>query len=674
VRVCLGFLVVLCGMVSAEEPVRRHVLALIEGTRPDPHNEDVVHEILELPLNHLGMLVRRHYIGNGPPPEAWLEDARAVLTYFGADAKPCAWLWPWLRRVVPHYRLRVIHFGDFGPLETKELPDWLARFGLKYDDGFLDGPVALKVDFIREKDCAYEADPRLNANHRGPRSISRRNTPWVTTRPLYEQTDVRHPVVTGPWGAIALDPWAVKTGSDDQDRRWHLNPFLFFRDALGLNAVPAPHPSVLNGRRMWFLQVDGDGFESLTTIRPNELAAAVMLDEVFLKYKLPYTVSIIVRSLTTDYDVEQPTDAMRLAKRILNLENVEAASHGVLHTLLWQQSLTKDSPPRTIMWYGSLQHYTYSDVAEVRDSIRFIDSRLMIPPKRCEVMLWTGHANPFERAIQAAVDAKCWNVNGGVFRWDRWSDSVGFVSPWSRRVGKRLQVYAGAANENDFEGFFDTMPGAFGHIDTTVERTGHPRILKPANLYIHFYSAEHEARLQSIHDLVRRWAFREPTAPVFASTYAKAVHSAVNSARIAKTKQGWRFHDFGGCRTVRIDDETRRPDFAKSYGLLGARRLNGSLYLHLARNDAEVVLAKDPPRYPHVEEANCLLRNAVLDGRSVAVTATAHNRREVRFAGFEPGARVAVVLDGEPEKRTADKQGRIRVRLPDPGTTRILVR
>ena len=34
------------------------------------------------------------------------------------------------------------------------------------------------------------------------------------------------------------------------------------------------------------------------------------------------------------------------------------------------------------------------------------------------------------------------------------------------------QVYAGAANENVFDGFYDTMPGAFRHIDTTIERTG----------------------------------------------------------------------------------------------------------------------------------------------------------------------------------------------------------
>jgi hypothetical protein len=673
VRIC-AFLLALCTMAPAGEPVRRHVIALMPGTAPDEHTEDIVHQLVEMPLNHLGMVVRRHYVGNGPPPGTWLPDARAVLTWFHGGMEPIDWLWPWLERARDAHRLRVVHLGDFGPLEGERLTPWLKRFGLDYDARYVAGPIGIDVRFHDEKACAYEDDPRRHASHRGPRATDPANEIWVATRPIADRDDVRTPVVVGPWGGLALDPWVANGGTEQNDRRWYLDPFRFLRDALGLAGVPAPHPSVLNGRRMWFLQVDGDGFESLSTARPGSFSAEVLLDEILLQYQLPYTVSVIVRGLTKDYDVREPTPAMKLAQKILNLPHVEAASHGVLHTLEWQRPLRRDSSPREIMWYGNLLNYTYSPEAEVRDSIRFINERLMDPGKRCEVMLWTGNANPLEGPLDETVRAKCWNINGGGFRWDRWTDSVGYVSPWSRRVGRRLQVYAGAGNENNFEGYFTTMPTAFRHIDATIERTGSPRILKPANIYIHFYSAESLARLGPVHDLVRRWGLREPTAPVFASTYAKAVHSAVETARYFRTERGWRFAGFGDCRTVRIDDEARPIDWASSKGLLGAHRIADSLYVHLASPDAVLAFGDEPQRYPHVREANCLLEETILDGTQVKVVATAHNRRVVAFAGFTPGGDVRIRIDEHETTMRADKDGVVTVTLPKPGTTRLVAR
>ena len=52
--------------------------------------------IFENPGDYLGLVVRRWPIGNGAPPEEWLDDARAVLTWFGADTPPEPWLWPQL--------------------------------------------------------------------------------------------------------------------------------------------------------------------------------------------------------------------------------------------------------------------------------------------------------------------------------------------------------------------------------------------------------------------------------------------------------------------------------------------------------------------------------------------------------------------------------------------------
>ena len=287
-------------------------------------------------------------------------------------------------------------------------------------------------------------------------------------------------------------------------------------------------------------------------------------------------------------------------------------------------------------------------------------------------MLWTGEANPDEDAIAAAEQAGCVHLNGGVFRWDAWHDSLAFVTPWSRRVGSRLQVYAGAANENTFEGFFDTMPGAFAHIDTTITRTGRPRILKPANLYVHFYSAENKQRLAALLGLLKRWPGQE-TAPVFASTYARSVRSAVESAKIVRTPRGWRFDNFGDCRSVRIDDEARTVDLHRSRGVLGFRRKGRRLWIHLAQSNAEVVLAEEAQRKPHVEQANCLLTEAEFGESGVAVTAAAHNPRVVVFAGFAPNAPLKILIDSTARTGRSDADGRVSVHLPHAGSSRIAV-
>ncbi|MCZ6572032.1 MAG: hypothetical protein ACE10D_01445 [Planctomycetota bacterium] len=667
-------------LTSEGQEIRRGVLALYDsaGTSWRLDSENPIRQVLEMPLNHLGMVVRRYDIRHGPPPPESLEGARAIVTYFVENQAPCPdWLWPWMETAIRKRGLRVVHFGGFGPLgltKPGERPErlirWLRGFGLDYDHGYAAGTFEVSVSFPDLAACSFEASPQSLRVHRGPRNLVSQNRPWVVTRSRREN-EPRSPVITGPWGALALAPYWIHPGDIPAGRRWTLDLFRFLREALGLDGVPAPHPAVLNGRRMFMLHVDGDGFESLSTVQPGELCGKVFLDEIIERYELPLTVSVIVGSLTDDLEVAEPTAAMRMARRVLSHERVEPASHSVLHPLDWSKPLTARSPPRTVTSYPGLQNYEYDQAAEVRESIRFINERLLKPGKRCRLMLWSGEANPSRRVLDECERLGILNLNAGVFRWDEAHDSISFVSPWARLLGNRIQVHAGAANENDFKGFFTTMPGAFAHIDTTLQRTKRHGILKPANLYIHFYSVERPGRLAALHRLIRRWAIEEPTAPVFASTYIEAVRSAIQGARILRRPHGWAFRDFGACRSVRIDGEKRHVDWVRSSGLLGARRMNGTLYLHLAAPDAELVFAQEPQPGPHVEQANHLLTDAALGETGVAVTSESLAHRVLVFAGFRAGSGVLVRIDGAEEARTADERGRVSMALKPGGPTRI---
>lgn len=661
------------------EPVARHVIALFDGDagHQDLDVEDPVHQLLELPLHHLGMVVVRHDVRRGPPPRETLTDLRAVITFFDHTEEPVGWLMSWLEERRREGGIRFLHLGELGPLrfpvqsgESGRLARWFAGFGLGFDSYFAEQPLGVEVKLRDPLLCAFEADPRGHSIHHGPWIESGANIPWITTECPTDPGHTRTPVVTGPWGGIALNPWLYREGPGDGTRRWHIDPFAFLTAALGLEGVPAPCPVVLNGRRMFFCHVDGDGFESLSTVRRGARCGEVFLAEILEKYRLPFSVSVIVSSLADRLDPEEPTALMRLAARVLAHPRVEPASHAVTHPLLWGRMETGMKPTFA---FPELPGFARTLPGEVRESVRFIERYLLPPGKRCGLMLWTGNCCPEEDAIAEAERLGLLHLNGGTYRYDALYDSLAYVQPWGRIVGGHVQVYCGAPNEVVYDGYFETHPGAFGHVDETIERTGRGRILKPANVYVHFFSVERPGRLRVFRQLLDRWALREPTAPVFASTWVRAVRSALLTARIHRTPEGWAFRDFGDCYTARIDGETRHVDWDGSPGILGACRRDGSLYLHLSRPDADVALVARPVPRPHVKEADHLLTEATRSPTGVAVTSESLAPRRIVFAGFPPGSTVRLRLDGAVRETVADERGEVPVVLEEPGRNRVEV-
>ena len=174
--------------------------------------------------------------------------------------------------------------------------------------------------------------------------------------------------------------------------------------------------------------------------------------------------------------------------------------------------------------------------------------------------------------------------------------------------------------------------------------------------------------LLALHRLIRKWVGQRATIPVFASTYAKAVHSAHEQCRIRRTPTGWIFEDFGHCRCVRVDDEDRPVDWSRSTGLVGARRLNGSLYLQLRGRFARVEFSDTPVSRPHIEQSDHELQNVRLVENGLRCHSRAFRRREVVFAGLPAKARFVVKLSGTTREGRADDNGRYRLIIEQPGS------
>ncbi len=631
------------------------------------------HSLFQMPWNHLGMVMHLRYVADGAPADVDPARIRAIVLHLLGDEAAPAWLWPWLRR---QRQLPAVHFVHLGSLQSltkadpEQMAQWLADFGLELVPGQVDNPLRCVFEPSRRDLGAFEATPS-ERRHLGPRNRDAANTVWVTTRDRRNPTDARHPVVVGPRFAIALDPYVITSGTGNGDRRWHLEPFAFFRAAFGLAGVPAPDPNVAWGRRKFVLHIDGDGFENPSSTTPGQSAAAVFCEQVLQRTPIPMTLSVIVRSVTDDLQVAEPTAAMQLARRMLSCPWVEPASHTVLHPLDWRRAVTPHMPPRSVVWYPpeGLANYHHDMRAEVTASVRFVNTHLTAADRPCRLLFWSGAANPTADVVAACTEVGCLNLNGGVFRCDESQPTIGQVSPWGLEQGGTFQVYCGSANENVFDGFYTTLPTAFRHVSQTIERTGTPRILKPADLYAHFYSSEQAPRLAVLQDLIAEWAFRRPTVPVFASEYAAAVVDAQRQCQIERTATGFAFHAFTDCRTVRFDiGAGERPiDWQRSPGVLGANILNGALYLQLAAGDSQLTWAAAAVRLPHLLEADHELREVTRDASGLRLRSTAFRDRQIVIGGLPPGRTATYTVGTRTCTGLADVNGILDIALAGAG-------
>ncbi|MCA8977765.1 MAG: hypothetical protein KDC98_23775 [Planctomycetes bacterium] len=332
----------------------------------EAEDQDAARQVLQMPLNHLGLRLERIGVDrDAPPPDVDARRVRAVGTWFADELQLPEWVWPWLER--QQRAVRMLHFGSVRPLARADggerLRRYLGRFGLGYDSTEVADPARIDVDFPRPDLVPFESRPVYERLHHGPWSQDERNRVWLATRDLERPRRPRSPIVTGSWGGLALQPWCVRIGSNADDRRWYVDPFAFLTEALDLSGLPVPDPCVRFGRRLFVLHVDGDGFESVSTVEEGKLCGEVFRERIVDRWQVPMTISFIIAGLTDDLAPTQPTPRMQLAREILARPWVEAASHSVLHPLNWRRQLTPRSLSRAVVWYPELGGYVHDMVA-----------------------------------------------------------------------------------------------------------------------------------------------------------------------------------------------------------------------------------------------------------------------------------------------------------------------
>jgi uncharacterized protein (TIGR01370 family) len=611
--------------VGAVEAVPRRVLMVYDGRR-GPMRQSPAHRLMAMPIEYLGFAI--DYMDAAAPREGHLGDEYAGIVAWLTDedlpeSGPYrAWLG---RQLAEHVPLAIV--GRFGCHPDTAL---LQLMGLVPAGQGATPPVRIG-----------RRDPLLD--YEAPVVPLGRDVPLVRAAAASDTVHLEladaggalfDPVVTGPWGGLALYPYVLADGPGDL-QRWVLDPFTFLTRALHLVPAPVLDATTENGRRLMTVHVDGDGFLNVAEHPGLPLSAKLLLDDVLRPRGLPTTVSVIEGEVgPTGMYPEQSPALEAVAREIFRLPQVEIASHTYSHPFDWEAAETGTKARRHTMSHMPIPGYTFDLRREIVGSVTYIDQRLAPPDKRTRLFLWSGSAEPDLDALALTHQLGLLNVNGASSRVDGpATPSLTEVTALARPVGRYLQVYAQAQNENTYTNLWHGPYYGFRRVIQAFQRSDLPRRLKPISLYYHFYAVSKAGGLTALHQ-VYDWAAGEEVFPLYLSEFAERVEDFYRATLARTLDGGWRWKGLRSLRTFRVPEALGWPDLEASPDLASVRELPQGRYATLLPGDgAEVRFRAQAPDQPHLEWSNARVLTARHSGRELTLHFKGHVPVRAAVAG-----------------------------------------
>jgi len=621
--------------VGSIEVVPRRILVVYNGAEAVSVNYTNAHRFLQMPLNHMGYVVDYADTREALPERIYQDRYAGVATWFSGfvPAQKSKELSRWLlARVAEGMPLAIL--DDFGFQPDR---NWTTQLGIQATN--VEPQGALRTV---GKHAMMDFEIATPTPHRDYAPVRLAGSMGAQARSLVELQDARGQLFTGgalmPWGGFALDPFVMTTLPGLEQQRWVIDPFAFLTQALRLQPMPVPDVTTENGRRLLMAHVDGDGFPSRAEMAGSPFASEVLLKEVFEKYRIPQTMSIIEAEVAPHgLHPQNSAQLEEIARRMFRLPHIEIASHSYSHPFLWDQSnkhgvfleeTQKD-------YHLDLPGYTFNLAREIEGSSNYIRQRLAPAGKPVGIMLWTGDTAPSAEALAVAERAGLLNMNGGDTFISRSHPSLTAVRSHGIHKGRHLQVFAPITNENIYTNLWQGPFYGFERAIETYEMTGHPRRIKAVDIYYHTYSASKRAGLNALHK-VYGWALSQPLHPVFTSEYIRKVQDFYGYS-IARDGQGWRLRGTGELRTLRLPPQWGAPDLASSQNVAGYHKGVEGTYLHLTGGSAWFRTQETAPPLarPYLHEANARIQDwrSSADGARTEFTLQGHVPLQFGLAG-----------------------------------------
>lgn len=344
--------VIYCMPAWAEKPLPRTIYALYDEEGTEIRNTNI-HQFAEMPLNYLGYNLEYHNV-NKPLP-AFNDSVAAVILWFtpGTQIDNPDALLDWLEESFKQDK-KLILFGDLGigekyrnePKGLERIRKVLRHIGVEDSDKWSN--ITYEASIVYENPAITKLERRYGGSYPSYLHITTYGEDAESHLKIqnYDTEGIRFVsdlIITNPNGGYVSQHYVKFEIYQDNDaskiRQWYINPFAFFSKVLNADALPKPDVTTINGKRIFYSHMDGDGWNSLTEVEGyNErktIAADILRQEIFARYTdLPFSVSVIVDEMKVGcYGMP---DSIAVAKRIFALPNVEPSSHTYSHPLYWQ--------------------------------------------------------------------------------------------------------------------------------------------------------------------------------------------------------------------------------------------------------------------------------------------------------------------------------------------------
>jgi len=597
------FVVLSLSLAHAAE-VKRKVLVLYNGAESRTVVNNSFVEGFASPLNYLGFLYEVRDVSQRPlPSDKKMAEYGAVFTTFAENMmnNPDEYL-KWLIRQQENGKQLIIAgtpgaLSDYDSVNSDPvlIKKVFSNLGFSYQGNAVNDNSRLRYDHVDPEKMNFERKLPLFPQKYMQIVPNRKDVEsWANVGFKGKSETSASVVGVGPRGGFAFDGYMRWQDPVDYLKRWYLNPFDFLRVCLDLKGMPAFTPTTLNGKRVAFAHIDGDGFAGYTEIDKHKVCAEIIMERIFERYDFPNSASVIAGEINPA--VKGSKDNVDMARTMYEMKNVETASHSYTHPFAWSAELreSKEYKDDFVIGQYEVPGYKFDARYEIVGSCDYITENLAPAQKPCKILLWSGMCEPTESQVAIADKAGILNMNGGDTVFDARRNSYFGVSPLYKPLGSRHQIYTGQANENILTNLWNGPYFGFRNIVDTMKRTGSPRRIMPIDIYYHFYSGEKFASLKALED-VYEWALSQDTARVFASSYIKMVNGYL-SAKIDKISPGhFVFRDYNDCLSVRLDGMKMVPDLAKCKNILGYDIQPEGIFVNLrpGTSKAELVLTAD---------------------------------------------------------------------------------
>ncbi len=347
-----------------------------------------------------------------------------------------------------------------------------------------------------------------------------------------------YPVFIANWGGFAKGNKIFYSKNNGKIQKWLINPFKFVQMIFNTD-YPVPETTTINGRRILYIHLDGDGVLSKSEVIHGDICGEVWYEKIGKVYPFKTGVSFIAADIDPEYKGNKRVQ--KVVREIYALPNVEPASHTYTHPLDWHRGLTayrKKGAKEQIAYYGTnegehIKAYLppsgeIDHEFEILGSIKYLN-KFTPKSKKVKVIYWSGDCMPTKKDLEIVKKNHLFAFNNGDTFFDLKHNSYAFVTPLGRYVNGLRQIYSSDSNENVYTELWSSNFWGFVNVIETFKNTGFPIRIKPINLYYHFYSL---AKLASYRALVTIYNYlmknKDILANIFPSEFIKIVENFYN--------------------------------------------------------------------------------------------------------------------------------------------------